>query len=92
MVFLYIEAFYRSLDGFRLFYFYSLHKVTGSLAVCLYLWILLTAEPILFSYTQKLPIGPYMVLGFFIIIPYNKETLPFFMYVCLSVPKSLANC
>ena len=51
--------------------------------VCLYLRIDPTAEPICFSYTWKLPIGPKMVLGYFIFIPYNKVTVP--LSVCLSV-------
>ena len=48
------------------FIFIPYNKVTGSLSVCLYQMILLTAEPIWFYFTMKLPIGPKMVLGYFI--------------------------
>ena len=44
--------------------------------------ILLTTELIMFSFTEKLPKGPKMVLGYFF-IPYNKVTGPLSMFVCL---------
>ena len=81
------------------FIFIPFNEVTGSLYVCMYVClyqrIMLTAEPIWFSYTWKFPIGPEMGLGHFICIPYIKATY-LCLYVCLSVclfaPKDLANC
>ena len=44
-------------------YFYN--KVTGCLSVCLYRRISLTGEPIWFSFTGKLLIGPGKVFNYF---------------------------